>query len=567
MDSVFLQQYSEIWFKEAQQAYRSGKLDAAAQWLERLVAVNPAHAEGLHLRGLVAFDANQHASAEAWISHAINACSNPVFYNSLCIVQLTMQKFAAAVRSAREGLAQQPDFAMLHYHLALALQFEGNLPDAAAHYRKAIQLDPGNSEAHNNLGTVLNDLGDSQAALRHLRQALELAPDVPAIHNNLAKALVSAGEVESAELHFRRAIAADPENFSYYRLLAEAKRLSIGDPCVVSMSERIKNIDSLTPANQMHLHFALGQALADNGNHEPSFEHIQKANALYRASIQYDEALTLDLLRRIPDVITREILEARRGTGHPSCSPIFIVGMPRSGSTLVEQILSSHPKVFALGERPDFERALLARTNAGGRIDVDAIRAMTAMPLTPIAHDYLRRVDLAVELAATGNKDYQRTTDKYLFNFVYLGMIHLAFPSARLIHIQRDPVDTCLSIYSKLFADVPFAYDPGELGRYYRAYAGLMAHWRRILPEGALLEIQYEDLVNDFEHTVRRMLDHCGLDWDERCMLFHETRRPVMTMSAQQVRRPLFRSSLQRWRPPQPVLQPLLDGLANNAND
>jgi hypothetical protein len=169
----------------------------------------------------------------------------------------------------------------------------------------------------------------------------------------------------------------------------------------------------------------------------------------------------------------------------------------------------------------------------------------------------LRRIHAVVSNA----QDYQRITDKYLFNFVYLGMIHLALPNARFIHIRRDPVETCLSIYSKLFGDIPFAYDLGELGRYYRAYADLMAHWRSILPEGTMIEIQYEDLVNDFEYNIRRMLAHCGLAWDERCMLFHQTRRQVLTMSAGQVREPLFRSSLRRSRPAQTLLQPLLDGL------
>jgi tetratricopeptide (TPR) repeat protein len=556
MDSVSIQQYCEVWFKEGQQAYQSGDLNAAARLLERLIAINPAHADALHLRGLVAFNANEHASAEAWISHAINVFPNPAFYNSLCIVQLTMKAFAAAAQTAREGLGRQPDFAMLHYHLALAVQFDGNLPDAAFHYRKAIELDPNNSEAHNNLGTVLNDLGDPEAALQHAREALALAPDVPAVHHNLGKTLMSLGDMDGAELHFRHAIAIDPGNFSYYRLLTQSKRLLVTDPCVISMADRVKSVDSLTPVNQMHLHFAFAQALNDNGNHEESFEHFRRANALYRTSIHYDEQHTLDLHRRIPSLITSELLEARRDTGALS-SPVFIVGMPRSGSTLVEQILASHPQVFGVGERPDFERALQARMNSGSKIDIDALRAIAATPLTSIGHDYVHRIQSFI----SNPEDYQRITDKYLFNFLYLGFIHLALPNARFIHIRRDPVETCLSIYSKLFGDIPFAYDLGELGRYYRAYEDLMAHWRSILPEGIMLEIEYEDLVNDFERNVRRMLAHCGLEWDERCMAFHQTRRQVLTMSARQVREPLFRSSLQRWRPAEALLQPLLDGL------
>ncbi|WP_322014616.1 tetratricopeptide repeat-containing sulfotransferase family protein [Paraburkholderia sp. J12] len=565
MDSAFLQQYSEVWFKEAQQAWQSGKLDEAAQLLERLIAVNPSHADGLHLRGLVAFAADQHAAAELWISHAINVSANPAFYNSLCIVQLAAKAFAAAIESAREGLALQPDFSMLHYHLALALQFEGHLPDAAFHYRKAIEFDPGNSEAHNNLGIILNDLGEPEEALRQIRRALELAPGVAAIHHNLGKVLLSSGEMDEAELQFRNAISMDPENFSYYRLLTQTRKLSLDDPCVIAMADRMANVDCLAPANQMHLHFAFGQALADNGNHERSFEHFQRANALYRTSIHYDEEHTLKLLRDMPRLMTPELFEAHRGVGDPSCSPVFIVGMPRSGSTLVEQILASHPSVFGIGERPEFERVLKALrassagANLSGEIDIDALRATVETPLASIGREYLHRIHEAI----SRDKHYQIVADKYLFNFIYVGMIHLALPNARFIHIRRDPVETCLSIYSKLFGNVPFAYDLGELGRYYRAYEDLMAHWRSILPQGTMIEVQYEELVDDIEHHTRRMLAHCGLAWDERCTRFYQTRRQVLTMSARQVREPLFKSSLRRWRPAQAFLQPLLDGLAD----
>jgi hypothetical protein len=280
-------------------------------------------------------------------------------------------------------------------------------------------------------------------------------------------------------------------------------------------------------------------------------------NKLKRSMVRYEEAAVLGELDRMRQVFSPEFIRKQRGCGEPSAKPIFIIGMPRSGTSLVEQILASHPQVFGVGERPDFERALQARMNSGSKIDIDALRAIAATPLTSIGHDYVRRIQSVI----SNPQDYQRITDKYLFNFLYLGFIHLALPNARFIHIRRDPVETCLSIYSKLFGDIPFAYDLGELGRYYRAYEDLMAHWRSILPEGIMLEIEYEDLVNDFERNVRRMLAHCGLEWDERCMAFHQTRRQVLTMSARQVREPLFRSSLQRWHPAEALLQPLLDGL------
>ena len=156
---------------------------------------------------------------------------------------------------------------------------------------------------------------------------------------------------------------------------------------------------------------------------------------------------------------------------------------------------------------------------------------------------------------------YARFTDKYPFNFINVGLIHLALPNARFIHSSRSPLQTCLSIFSRIFHDVPFSYDLGELGRYYRAYDALMAHWQRVLPEGTMIEVKYEELIDDFEGNVRRLLAHCGLDWDERCLAFHETTRQVNTASAAQVRRPLYRTSLQRWQPQQALLQPLFDGL------
>jgi hypothetical protein len=169
----------------------------------------------------------------------------------------------------------------------------------------------------------------------------------------------------------------------------------------------------------------------------------------------------------------------------------------------------------------------------------------------------VRRIDVEVPDASS----YGRITDKYPFNFINVGLIHLALPNARFIHSRRSPVEVCLSIYSRIFQDVPFGYDLGELGRYYRAYDALMAHWREALPPGVMIEVQYEDLVNDLEGNVRRMLAHCGLDWDERCLAFHQTQRQVNTASASQVRKPLFRTSLERWRPAAELLQPLYDGL------
>jgi hypothetical protein len=237
------------------------------------------------------------------------------------------------------------------------------------------------------------------------------------------------------------------------------------------------------------------------------------------------------------------------------------VGMPRSGSTLIEQVLASHPRVIGGGERPDFGAALRgARRREGALRDSDAFIAALSEPvLKRLAAAYLDRL---VSAAAGTKANPLRITDKMLDNFRHLGLIHLALPNARIIHTRRDPVDTCLSCYSKLFAAPhPYSYDLGTLGRYWRAYDRLMAHWRAVLPPGVMLEVQYEQVVADFETEARRVIAHCGLDWDDACLDFYRTERPVRTASIVQVRQPIYRSSVGRWRPDAATLRPLLEGL------
>jgi hypothetical protein len=252
------------------------------------------------------------------------------------------------------------------------------------------------------------------------------------------------------------------------------------------------------------------------------------------------------------EVFTAEALRKGRGFGDPSAVPVFIIGMPRSGTTLVEQILATHPKVYGAGELDDFQAAVASLRGLN--------RARTGLgveELRWISTRYLERVR-AIAPAA------ERITDKMPANFRYVGLIHLVLPNARIIHIRRDPIDTCLSCFSILFAhDHFFTYDLVELGRYYRAYATLMEHWREVLPleQEQMLEVQYEELVVNFEALARRIVAHCGLEWDDACLEFHKTQRPIWTASVDQVRRTIYRSSIGRWRPHEGMLRPLSEAL------
>jgi hypothetical protein len=305
--------------------------------------------------------------------------------------------------------------------------------------------------------------------------------------------------------------------------------------------------------------FALGKAYDDIGEYERAFARFAEGNALKRAGVVYDEAKTLAHLQRIAAAFTTGAINACRGLGDTTAAPIFIFGMPRSGSTLIEQILSRHPDVSARGEVDAFEKAAADAVDADGRrLPLpEMFSRLSPGQLQAIAQRYLEKMRVEGEGA-------KRTTDKKPSNFLFAGLIHLALPGARLIHTRRDAIDTCWSCFSQRFADVgmPSAYDLGELGRFYCAYDSLMEHWRRVLPEGAMLTVDYEDVVADLEGQTRRILSHCGLEWNDVCLEFHKSRRQVRTASAGQVNQPLYKNAVGRGRNYERFLAPLMNELA-----
>ena len=261
--------------------------------------------------------------------------------------------------------------------------------------------------------------------------------------------------------------------------------------------------------------------------------------------------------QRLIGTFGSKLFEREQTTGASSRAPIFIIGMPRSGTTLIEQILSSHPHIQAFGEMLHMDEAISSAfsTKQVPLSYPDSLATLKAKDLGDVGHDYLSRVP---ELA-TGKT---RFTDKLPANFLNIGLIHLTLPNARIIHVDRDPLDTCVSCFSKLFRrGQEFTYELGELGRYYRRYYELMAHWRSVLPENAILDVTYENLIEDVEGQSRRLIEYCGLEWDDRCLRFYETQRAIDTASAVQVRKPAYRGSIGRWRRYASYIAPLKDEL------
>ena len=391
---------------------------------------------------------------------------------------------------------------------------------------------------------MLRRQGRLDEAVACYHKAVALKPDFAEAHNSLGNALKDQGQFDEAQRAYERAVELGPRSGRYYHQLLYGWRVVAGDRHLAAAEKLAEDMASLPMGDQKELHFALGKAYADLDQRERSFRHFLDGNALERQGSVYDEAETLGFLDRIRTVFTAELMDSKQGLGHRSMVPIFIVGMPRSGTTLVEQILASHPKVFGAGELTEFAKAVTSIGMRNGALSFpEVVPALSAEQLRQLGTSYLD----AVEPAAPGA---ERITDKLPGNFSFVGLIHLALPSARIIHLRRDPVDTCLSCFSQLFVgDLPYCYDLGELGRYYRAYQTLMEHWRQVLPEGVMLEIRYEEVVADVERQARRIIAYCGLEWDDACIAFYKTQRLIRTSSATQVRQPIYRTSVGRWKP------------------
>ena len=429
----------------------------------------------------------------------------------------------------------------------------GRHEGAVAQFEKVLAQRPDHLGALNNLGTSLNALTRPAEALAAFQRVLAANPRSAEAEYGAGIAMLQLGRLADARATFERAVALAPKVPAYHRFLAGAKTFREDDPQLAALEALAQDMPSFPEAEQIDLHFALAKAYDDIQRYDRAFAHLRDGNALKRQAIVYDEAEQLAVSRDIANVFTSELIEARRGQGNPSDVPVFIVGMPRSGSTLVEQILASHPRVFGGGE-VDYLSGLVTTSEAGVKFPA-GFASLSGGKLRQLGSLYVARLRHLAPQA-------DRITDKMLFNFFFVGLLQLVLPKARIIHVRRDPLDTCFSCYAKMFAtELNCAHDLGELGRYYRAYEALMAHWRSVLPAGAMLEVQYETLVENFEEEVRRIVAYCGLEWNERCLEFYRTERSVRTASVVQVRQPLFKSSIGRWRLYEPYLGPLIEAL------
>jgi tetratricopeptide (TPR) repeat protein len=516
-----------------------GDLKSAQAHWARALELRPNYAEVYSNMSLLFTEQAQYGLA---IDSALRAIRiNPRLadaYINLATTETARLRYADALRHADALLAFAPNNVLGLAARATSLTHLDRLDEALASARRAVQLDPQQADAQLALANVEQSLGHYDAAVT----AYDRAARLPGRVNEkalIAKALLlnEFGRTNDAAIAFDRAVSAYPRSANAWFNRADLTRFKPDDPALAHMQRLYDEGDALSATDRMLLNFALGKAYLDLGDSDRAFHHLALGNAAKRATFHYDSAATATWMRSIPRTFSGDMLARHAGEGAPSDLPIFIVGMPRSGTTLVEQILASHRDVRGLGELRYLANSIDA---IGGYPDL--VGGLSPGRLRSLGEHYLGRV----QPLAQGRR---RVVDKMPANMIYTGLIHLMLPGAKIIHARRDPVDTCLSCYTKLFAsEQAFTYDLTELGEFHLAYQQLMAHWRSVLPASAMIEIDYESVVDDVEGVTRQMLDWLGLPWDPNCLDFYRTNRAVRTASVNQVRQPIYVTAKGRWR-------------------
>ena len=494
--------------------------------------------------------------------------AHPLAWVVLGICQNATRDYSSAEQTLQKALLLVPENPDANNSLGQALQAQGKLHAAEQSYSKALSLKPDHIEARCNLAQTFWDNDQLLNAKAQFEKVLAQNPDLAQPHlaqpridmARLALAHVhkELGDFKTAQEHYR-ALLASPDCWSAARFqLTSLKKFQPGDQDLPPVLEALER-DDITDTDRIHLSFAAGKAFNDIGTDpDATFAHYRTGNQLKRAQIKFrieQEEKNLATIARHFNT-GEQLTEPANETQTPT--PVFIIGMPRSGTTLVEQILASHKAVIAGGERKDLERAAKAFDATQSQIFPDWASQLDAKQVKFIADEYWQS-HFAADAPA------KCFTDKMPSNFKFLGLINTVLPQAKIIHLQRNPVDTCLSCYFQLFAEGSlFSYDLSDLGRYYQAYQKLMSFWQQALPAGTILNVVYEDIIRDPKANIRQMLSYLDLDWDENCLNFHQTKRPVRTASSAQVRQPLYASSVNRWKPFEPHLRPLLDALGSD---
>ncbi len=584
---------AESWNRLAIALIHEHRLNEARAALERAIELEPISIAAIsNLGAVLQMLGHADLAAESYRRALEIDPANAETHSNLAGALGALGEYDRALHHARRAIELKPEYVNPYVQAALAevgrgafdaaLQWTDAVPAAAresapvlivradilrqlhrfaeglAACRRALALDPSSSDAYNSLGLLLQETASDDEAAAAFDRAVALAPDASLPLANKASMLMQCGRAGEARAAIEKAYTLDPNSAAVWYTRTMIRGFVLEDAEIATLEKLADPARTPSLADRVWLHFALGGAYVERSDADRAFRHLDAGNGMKRALVRYDA----DAAERRLDAIAAAFPAVRPAeapaTECISELPVFVVGMPRSGTTLIEQILASHPQVHGAGELRFLEAEVHRVENARGRSYPDFVPHLAPVDYAEIGRAYLAQIEPVPP-------NVVRVVDKMITNSLYAGLIYFALPRARIILCRRDPIDTCLSCYSKLFTSgLEYSYDLTELGRYYRAHDRLMAHWRNVLPAQNFLEIDYESVVADLEGSARRIVEFCGLEWSPACLRFHETRRTVRTASMVQVRKPLYRTSVGRWRQFSAHLAPLIEALSAN---
>lgn len=542
----------------------AGDITGARQAVSGLLQSRPDDYFLLHLSGSIALaESRNEAAIEEFhraVQHAPDRPNEAMSWNGTGQALLALRHYERAAEAFRLAIRMDPGCVAHSLDFARALDGSNKLQLAEEVLRDCMRRLPGDPAPATALAGIWTQHGRQQDALALLDAARRCDPYYAPAYFNASAALAMLGRVEAAYTACRAAMRLDPTLAHYYQL---ANLGPVDEDQINMLRQRVSEGSTASVEVRVDAGFALAIVYSRRGEYDLAFEQLERANRLKRATLGFNIAHSTKRVRALQAFFTASLFARFENKLHCDLKPIFIIGMPRSGSTLIEQMLAAHPDVQAGGELlylPNICR-VVGETWVARRLTSPVSDAEVAADLKSACEEYGR-------LTEPLWRGHARFTDKLLGNYHMLGMIQLMFPQATIIHARRDPFDTCLSCYERLFSSaMDFVYDLHDLGVQYRLYEELMAHWHAVLPASRILDVDYEMVVAQPEGQVRRVLEHCGLPFDAACLSFYSVRRPVTTASMYQVTRPIYRTSIGRWRHYRKHLQPLAEALGRTLPD
>ncbi|MFV1850170.1 MAG: tetratricopeptide repeat-containing sulfotransferase family protein [Thalassospira sp.] len=568
----------KILIEKSLRLLEGGNLTAAEHTFARVEDTARMTAQGLYLQARIH---EAHGNNLLAIKAYEKACNLPDSVPEHFLDLASLMRRVGSIAQVRDVLRiafrRFPDDSRISASLGAALLEEGHISQARKLVEFAIRCSGNKLLAHEVSASIYRAIGQPTTALAHLEEALVCSKELSGKKSKnkqtelsllIAETARETGDLDRSEKLLRKVIRSNPLTTRAWLILSDVIRFKENSPEIARMTNILSGRDgSLSNSNRVDLEFAMGKAWMDAGQPNKAMQHLQAGNSLHRSQISFDGKAVANRLQNYADCFDQSMSKAMRqqDSEKPGKTPkvAFIVGMPRSGTTLIEQILSSHNKVFGAGELttlPRLKNAVLGKDFPDTPGSFQRVKSIEN--LTSLANAYLKEV---LQHLPPSDDGYHYILDKMPGNFMFCGLIAMAMPHARIIHCRRNPIDTCLSCYSKYFVSgQSFSYNLTELGNYYRSYDTLMHHWRQVLPPNQFIEVEYESVVEDLEHEAKRLLDFLELPWDPALLEFHASDRAVRTASANQVRKPIYRSSVERWRPYEKELAPLFEALGIN---